>query len=197
MATPLDAIYSSDLQRAWTTAEAVSVSHRMDVLACPEMREMDFGECEGLTFAQVEKRFPEVARLWLSRSPDLKYPGGESVLEFERRVESFGVRLQQHKANDTILLAAHLGSIRMLLCHLLGIPWQHWWQFQLDNASVSTLETHPHGLKPEERRSMLISLNDTSHLGTPAMFAGRDRPSGSPGGAGMGTVHRAHTGRES
>lgn len=191
MAMPLNTIYSSDLQRAWATAEAVAAPHRVDVVACPEMREMDFGQCEDLTFQQVEKRFPQVARMWLSRSPDLQYPGGEKVQDFARRVQSFAVRLQQHKENETLVLAAHLGSMRMLLCHLLGIPWQHWWQFQLDYASLSALETHPVGLKPEDRLSMLISLNDTSHLGTISSFTLRPGPSTSQDSTGKGTPHRA------
>ena len=179
---PVDAVYSSDLQRAWATAEAVAAAHRIDVVACPEMREMDFGECEGLTFQQVEKRFPDVARMWLARSPDLQYPGGEKVTDFAKRVEGFGMRLQQHKENETVVLAAHLGSLRMLLCHLLGIRWQHWWQFQLDYASLSALETRPAGLKAEDSSSMLITLNDTSHLGIASAFVPRFRPPSSQGG---------------
>lgn len=161
----LDAIYSSDLQRAWATAEAVAKTHNLAVMACPEIREMDFGQCEGLTFAQVEKRYPDVARLWLARSPMLSYPGGESLEHFAQRVNSLSVRLQKHKATDTIVLAAHLGSLRLLLCGLLGILRQHWWQFQLDYASSSTVDTQPRGVNPDsDGQAMLISLNDTSYL---------------------------------
>lgn len=163
--THLDAIYSSDLQRAWITAQAVASPHNIDISICPEMREMDFGQCEGLTFSQVELQCPEVARLWLSRSPALSYPGGESLDDFEQRVNSFSSRLQTHKASDTILLVAHLGSLRILVCHLLGIAREHWWQFQLDYTSISTVETNPSRIDPElDRRAMLICLNDTSHL---------------------------------
>lgn len=161
----LDAIYSSDLQRAWSTAQAVATPHHIAVTPWPEIREMDFGRCEGLTFAQVEKRYPEVARLWLARSPTLSYPGGESLDNFERRVNSLSARLRKHRATDTIVLVAHLGSLRLMLCCLLGIPRQHWWQFQLDYASLSTLETHPRGINPEsDGQAMLMVLNDTSHL---------------------------------
>lgn len=160
----LDAIYASDLQRAWVTAGRVASSHQMQLAASPEMQELDFGRCEGLTFDQVKERYPDVARLWLSRSPDLHYPEGESLEHFVHRVTSFGSRLREHKGGDTVLLVAHLGSIRVLLCHLLGIPWPHWWQFQLDNASITVIEMHPNGISPEDRRGMLLSLNDTSHL---------------------------------
>lgn len=160
----LAALYASGLQRAWVTAGRVASSRQMEVAASPEMRELDFGKCEGLTFDQVKERYPEVARLWLSRSPDLRYPEGESLEHFVRRVTSFGARLREHKGSDSVLLVAHLGSLRVLLCHLLGISWQHWWQFQLDNASITVIEMHPNGISPEDRRGMLLSLNDTSHL---------------------------------
>ena len=163
----LDAIYSSDLQRAWATAQAVATPHHISATPCPEIREMDFGQCEGLTFTQVEKRYPEVARLWLARSPILAYPGGESLDNFEHRVNSLSARLRKHGPTDTIVLVAHLGSLRLMLCHLLGISRQHWWQFQLDYTSLSTLETHPRGINPEsDGQAMLIVLNDTSHLTT-------------------------------
>lgn len=163
--THLDAIYSSTLQRARVTAEAIAKNHNVPVIACPEIREMDFGQCEGLTFNQVEKRYPEVARLWLARSPVLSYPGGESLEHFAQRVSTLKAKFQKHRATDTIVLAAHLGSLRLLLCSLLGILQQHWWQFQLDYASLTTVETHPRGVDPgDEGRGMLLSLNDTAHL---------------------------------
>lgn len=164
-ATHVDAIYSSDLQRARATAQAISRNRHISVLACPEMKEMDFGQCEGLTFDQVENRYPDVARLWLARSPILAYPGGESLDRFEQRVGQVLSRLQKHKTTDTVVLVAHLGSLRILLCYLLGIPRQHWWQFQLDNASLNTVETQPRGIDPDsDGQAMLLSLNDTSHL---------------------------------
>jgi broad specificity phosphatase PhoE len=95
--------------------------------------------------------------LWRQRSPKLKYPGGESVAEFNSRVSQFVGRLKKHAPQETILIVAHSGSLRSLMCHLLGIDQERRWQFRLDLASLTILETYPAG-------AILNLLNDVSHL---------------------------------
>ena len=153
----IDAIYSSDLKRASATAEIIASNHHLDVLTCNELREMNFGELEGLTFNEISQLYPEVTELWLQRSHKLKFPGGESVDEFNSRVSQFADRLKNHTPQETILIVAHSGSLRSLMCHLLDIGQEHRWQFRLDLASLSILETYPQG-------TILSLFNDISHL---------------------------------
>lgn len=153
----IDAIYSSDLRRTSATAEIIASSHRLDVITCTELREMNFGELEGLTFNEISRLYPKVTELWRQRSPKLKYPGGESVDEFNSRVSQFVGRLKKHAPQETILIVAHSGSLRSLMCHLLGIDQERRWQFRLDLASLTILETYPAG-------AILNLLNDVSHL---------------------------------
>jgi alpha-ribazole phosphatase len=152
----IDAIYSSNLSRASTTAEIIATSHQLDVITCTELREINFGELEGLTFNEINRLYPEVTELWLQRGPGLQYPGGESVAEFNSRVRQFMDRLK-HAPQGTILVVAHSGSLRSLMCQLLGVGPEHQWQFRLDLASLSILETYPTG-------AILNLLNDVSHL---------------------------------
>ena len=153
----IDAAYSSELRRASATAEIIASSHRLDVITCNELREMNFGELEGLTFTEISQLYPEVTELWLQRSHKLEFPGGESVDEFNSRVSQFADRLKNHTPQETILIVAHSGSLRSLMCHLLGIGPEHRWQFRLDLASLSILETYPQG-------AILSLLNGISHL---------------------------------
>jgi len=153
----IDAIYSSELRRASATAEIIASSHRLDVITCAELREMNFGKLEGLTFNEISRLYPEVSELWLQRSPKLKYPGGESIDEFNSRVNQFVDQLKTHAPQETILIVAHSGSLRSLMCHLLGIGSERRWQFRLDLASLTILETYPQG-------AILSLLNDVSHL---------------------------------
>ena len=153
----IDAIYSSNLKRASATAEIIASSHRLDAITCAELGEMNFGELEGLTFNEISQLYPGVTELWRQRSPKLKFPGGESVDEFNKRVSQFVERLKNHTPQETILIVAHSGSLRSLMCHLLGIGPEHRWQFRLDLASLSILETYPEG-------AILSLLNDISHL---------------------------------
>jgi len=153
----IDAIYSSDLSRALTTAESIASNHRLEIITCAELREMNFGELEGLTFSEISQRYPEVTELWLKRSPKLKCPGGESLEEFNRRVVQFTTRLEKHEPQETILIVAHSGSLRSLMCHLMDIRLERRWQFRLTFASLSILETYPEG-------AILHLLNEVSHL---------------------------------
>lgn len=153
----LDAIYSSDLVRARATAEIISSRHAVPVTGCPELREVDFGELEGLTFAEISGRYPEVASLWIQRSPELEYSGGESRNGFIQRVEGFRKRLEKHAPEDIILVVAHSGVLRTLICQLLEVKIEFRWQLRCDLASLSAVETYAGG-------GVLTLLNDVSHL---------------------------------
>ena len=153
----INIVYSSDLKRASVTAETIASRHNLGVITCPELREINFGELEGLTFREIIERYPRVARLWMQRSPKLKCPGGESLVEFSHRVSQFLPRLKNHTPEETILIVAHSGSLRSLLCYLMGIESERRWQFRLDLASLTILDTYPPG-------AILSLLNDISHL---------------------------------
>jgi alpha-ribazole phosphatase len=157
-AQKIDIAYTSNLQRASATAKIIATNHQVDIVTCPELREINFGKIEGLTFKEVSQLYPEVAEAWSKWSLTLKYPDGESIVELNNRVSKFLERLEKHTPEKTILIVAHSAPLRLLICHLLGIRIQHWRQIRLDLASLSILDTYPQG-------AILNSLNDISHLG--------------------------------
>ena len=154
----IDCLYCSQLKRALTTAGIIASNRNLKLTGCSELNEIDFGKIEGLDFAEVSSQFPDVARSWIERSPQLTYPGGESLDQMEKRVASFRDRLESHPGNDTVLIVAHAGILRPLICQLLGLEMKHRWMIRLDLASLSIIETYPEG-------SILSLLNDVSHLG--------------------------------
>jgi alpha-ribazole phosphatase len=156
-AKKIDAAYSSNLKRARVTAEIIASRHQLDVVTCPELREVNFGELEGLAFDELSQRYPEFTRLWMERNPDLKYPGGDSLDEFSRRVGTFLSRLDNHADDETILIVAHSAVLRTLICQLLGMELRRRWQFGINLASLSIVETHP-------SEAVLTRLNDISYL---------------------------------
>ena len=157
-AEKIDVIYSSGLQRASLTAKIIASRHQLDVITCAELRETNFGKIEGLTFDEVSRLYPELTELWVNWSLQLKFPGGESVDELNSRVSKFLDRLKKHALDETILIVAHAGPLRLLVCRLLGIELQHWRQIRINLASLSIVETYPRG-------AVLSLLNDVSHLG--------------------------------
>ena len=154
---PIRAIYSSDLKRALRTAGVIGSSHQVPVVLCPELREIDFGRFEGMTFAEIERHYPEAAKHWSGGEPELRFPGGESLDALAARVASFLARLAEDEITDTALVVGHGGSLRMLVCQLLGLDLSQWWQVRLDPASLTIMETYPEG-------AVLCLLNDVCHL---------------------------------
>ncbi|MFC2016425.1 histidine phosphatase family protein [Chloroflexota bacterium] len=153
----IDAVYSSDLRRAIVTAEVISSKHEVEVLTCSELREINYGDVEGLTFEEIGRYHPELAESITNFSLELSFPGGESFAGFISRISTFLDRLNKHALEQTILIVAHGGPLKVLVCHLLGIDQSHWRQIRLDNASLSIVETYP-------QRTIISLLNDTFHL---------------------------------
>ena len=157
----IDFIYSSDLIRAVETAEIIASKHEMlDIHELPLLREMSFGEAEGMIFDEIKVRYPEIAddlQAWRARSPELHFPDGESIIQLSVRVARFIEKLKEHKPEETVLVVAHGGSLQVLICLLLGIDLNHWFQMRLSNASVTIMDIS--SMEP-----VLIVLNDTCHL---------------------------------
>ncbi len=153
----IDAIYTSELKRAAETAAVIAGRHNLKVVPCPELREVDFGRLEGLEFNEIQQQFPEIEKMWVTRDPALVYPEGESLAGFEERVAGFISRLQNHRQDETVLVVAHAGVVRTLICQLLTLGMQNRWSLRIDLGSLSIVETYP-------EINILCLLNDVSHL---------------------------------
>ncbi len=153
----IDFVYCSDLKRAVVTAQTITSGHRLEPVTCPELREIDYGRVEGLTFPEIQGRYPEVAELCITWSLKLRFPEGESITDLKRRLTRFFNKLKAHDAESTVLVVAHGGPLRFMVCGLLGIGLQHWRQINIDLASLSIVHIYP-------QVSILGLLNDTSHL---------------------------------
>ena len=152
----IDAIYCSNLKRAVQTAQVIASGRDVELVICEELREMDFGELEGLTLEEIRQRRPEFD-WWTGRDADMQFPQGESVRRVASRVGPFAGRLERHAEGETVLIVAHGGTLRALICLLLGLDLEHWWQIALDSASLTVVDTYP-------ERTVLSLLNDVCHL---------------------------------
>ena len=157
-AQKIDAVYSSDLQRALATARIIASGHQLDVTICAELREINFGKLEGLNFEEISQLFPEFTAKWkVQRNTDIEFPGGESLDQLHRRVRNFVDRLQKRKPEETVLVVAHAGVLRSLICQLMEIELRYIYRIRLDLGSLSIVEAYPEG-------AIVSLLNDTSHL---------------------------------
>lgn len=167
---PLDVVYSSDLSRARDTAQHIIDRQRaggenngLDLRPDPRLRELNLGDWQGLTYAQIEAQDSERLAAWDADRVDYRLPGGESLRQVAERVRAVLVDLRQdHDTDDghedqTIALVTHGLTLRIVLCLLLSHPLSGYWQFSVYNTSVTEVLLRHEG-------AVLVTLNDTHHL---------------------------------
>ncbi|HBF42052.1 MAG TPA: alpha-ribazole phosphatase [Desulfobacteraceae bacterium] len=135
------AIYSSDLKRASTGARLISRYHEVPVYFLPDLRELYFGDWEGLTMSEIRKRFPEELK---NRKDDLIHfspPGrGESIRFFSERItKCFGQILEEQAGND-IIIVAHGGVNRVILCGALGLDLSNMFNIHQDYGCLNIID---------------------------------------------------------
>jgi probable phosphoglycerate mutase len=100
------AIYSSDLLRAFETAQAVAHGCGQPITTDTGLRERGFGIFEGMSYAEIDRRWPEQAERWRRRDPDFCAEGGESLREFSERGVSAVARLAALHRGETIAIVS-------------------------------------------------------------------------------------------
>jgi probable phosphoglycerate mutase len=117
--TELDAIYSSDLQRARETAEAVARRRELEVRTTPDLREVDVGSWSGLTRAEAEARYPEAYARWLHGGEG--WEDGETYEQLQARVVRAMTLIAAAHDGGQVLVVAHGGTIRAIHASALGV----------------------------------------------------------------------------
>lgn len=118
-AIELDAVYSSDLQRARETAEMVARSKGLNVETTPDLREVDVGSWAGLTRAEAETQFPDGYSRWLEGREG--WDDGETYHQMSERVVRALRRMAEAHDAGRILIVGHGGSVRAVHAAALGV----------------------------------------------------------------------------
>jgi ribonuclease H / adenosylcobalamin/alpha-ribazole phosphatase len=153
----VDAVVSSPLSRARLTAGAVADACGAEVAVEEGFAETDFGDWDGLTFAEASERDPAVLEAWLASSAAAP-PGGESFVAVRERVLAGLSRLLAANQGRTVVVVSHVTPIKILLAHALEAPLSSLYRMFLDTASLSRIDWYPDG------PAVVRSLNDTAHL---------------------------------
>jgi len=137
---PLSKIYASDLTRAVETATPMAKGHNLKVISNSGFREICFGRWEGLTFKEIKAQWPSSIDMFLQKPGEVNIEGGESFQEVQKRAWSaFEEIVEEQKEDTSIMLVAHGGIVRVLLCTALGLDLNKIWAFYVDNASLSCI----------------------------------------------------------
>ncbi len=153
----LEAVYASDLLRARQTAQPLARERGLDVILLPALREMDFGEWEGLTRAEVIERYPDEVRTWYRDWSSVQVPGGETVAGFvERVLTAFEAIVKRHPQGQ-VAVVSHGGPLRVYLCSVLGLEMSSLWEFGQETACINEVRYEATGPR-------LLRLNAVAHL---------------------------------
>jgi probable phosphoglycerate mutase len=153
----VDAVVTSPLRRARSTAEAVAQAARAALTVDDDLAETDFGSWEGMSFAEVGARWPAEMAAWLADT-EAAPPGGESFAEVSRRVLAALDRLLRAYPDKKVVVVSHVTPVKTLICRALLASPATMFRMHLDVASISEVAWFQDGA------AMLRSLNDTAHL---------------------------------
>lgn len=152
-----EAVFSSDLNRAYETARIIAEPHGLEVQVTPGLKEMNFGVWEGLTFPDLEIKYPELIKIWMERPQDLLIPEGESFKMVRDRALSTIIKICGDYPLGNLMFVSHGGTIAAVLTGLLGLPVERMWTFRQKNSALNILVQRGD-------RFVLDAYNDTCHL---------------------------------
>ena len=132
-------VYSSDLSRAYDTANAIAHHHALPIFMDSTLRERHYGSVQGLTYEEIEERYPQNYAAWQSRDPDFQPEGGESLRDFQTRVTSNIERIANQHVGQKILIVAHGGVLDCLYRAAQNIDLAEKSKIDLLNTSLNRL----------------------------------------------------------
>jgi phosphoserine phosphatase len=154
----IQAIYSSDQGRAVATARAIGDRCHLPVTPTPELREIDCGEWTGKPYQEVREGWPEGFADWRTRPHLHRMPGGESVADVQQRLLRFVERVRAEHQGQTVCAVTHNTGVRVVACHLLGIPLSQLWEgAKQPNCALNLIEMR-------NGKAELVEIAVTDHL---------------------------------
>lgn len=154
----IDVIYSSPLDRAYKTAQAINAFHGVEIFTDDNLKEINVGSMEGLSCTEIPKVFPKQSKVWNDEIFNFIAPNGESMREVFNRTSKILKNIILANPNKNILITSHGCAIRTMLCYLSGLPIEKINEVPLgSNTAVSIVNIEIDEIKIE-------MLSDDMHL---------------------------------
>ena len=154
----VDAVYSSDLPRAFQTAEHIACAFALPVVTDCRFREIMAAEWENKPFSELGNLFPEDYAVWVNDTANARCTGGESVRDVaERAVQGIKAVATAH-IGQCVVITAHATPIRASLWKISGVPAEDFQKTNFGcNCAVSELEY-------DNGEFRIVNVNYTDHL---------------------------------
>lgn len=149
----IEAIFTSPLSRAQETADLIGQILNASIVADKRLQEINFGQFEGLTHAQIEEEYEDEYRMWNAGDMLYAVPGGESRRSVQSRMTQAWEDITSQNGYDTVAIVSHGAALKILLHHVFyRLP-----NISLRNTSITTLSRFRHIWEIE-------SFAETPHL---------------------------------
>jgi broad specificity phosphatase PhoE len=154
-----DALYSSPSQRARHTGAPVASRANQELIIEDGLREVSYGEWEGMKHEEAKSRFPDAYAWWSQDTASRATPGGETAFMVAARAAPVIERIRREHTTGRVLVISHKATLRILVCALLGMDVRLFRErIGQPVCAVSRFELKPQGT------AMLTTLGDVSHL---------------------------------
>lgn len=144
---PINAIYSSDLQRTVKGARIIGNRLGINPVMVHSLRELNLGRWEGLTRDEAISRFPEEATFSFKDLATSKIQGGENLPELKERVIPALYEILERHRNQTICVLAHGGVNRVILSEAMGLPIENFFRIEQDYGCLNLIDYFDDGIK--------------------------------------------------
>ncbi len=150
-------IYTSTLNRCTETAKIIGDRLNLSIKKLYSLRELEFGNWEGLTIDEINRKFPDAYLSWRNKPHKTQIPNGESLVKLQNRCLKAVNKIINEEKNGNVIIVSHGTAIKTILLGILGLDLKHFYKITLNNASLNIIELREYG-------PVLVKLNDTNHL---------------------------------
>lgn len=154
---PIDYIYSSDLGRAYQTAEIIGNKLNIEVEKTEALREMNFGTWEGRIIKDIIEEDPELYKMWRNEPHLAKIPQGETLSQIKERTDAFIKEINEKYDGKHIVLVTHSLCARIMLLSFLDSDVKNIYRINQANTALNIIELRDYG-------PVVIKMNDTTHI---------------------------------
>lgn len=153
----IDKIYTTTSSRTKDTVKKLSELKSIEIIEKESLKEISFGDFEGLTFDEIKDKYPKEFQDMIEKGYEYKYPNGESLIDSYNRVCIELDNIISNNDDRTILICSHGGTIRNIITYLISNSYKYYWNFKIDNGSVTILEA-------QDGFTVITAMNNTSFI---------------------------------
>jgi ribonuclease H / adenosylcobalamin/alpha-ribazole phosphatase len=154
----IEKCFSSPSKRCIQTAELVCKKSNININN--NLKEIDYGEAENLSFNQFKKNYPHIVNMW-NRGKDPKFPSGESTFDVIKRLKRFlknGLKIKHNKSNKSTLILTHNVVIRCLIGSKFHIKMNDWFKINIEYFDLLEFRLEENKLRPNINRIKFLDI---------------------------------------